>query len=182
MNTDGTFSRTIAIIMPGKRFVAAGKPHQRVIAMPAHRQFHRVGNGIARGQRGPHAFMPHGNAVGHGDGGEFARRATALFHPMLDDLRLTVQRDVAGGGLVPAGRHADPGLVDFLLGDPHRVEIAAVRRARRTFGHMAAGKLRFVETGVVVMAAPCGQSAWHAQGIKARPQGASQMAEGISRR
>jgi hypothetical protein len=88
--------------------------------------------------------MPHGDAVGHGDRGELARRAVGLLDAQLHRLRLTVQRDVAGRGLVPAGRDADEGLVDLLLGQPHRVEIRPVRRARRPLGHVAAGQLGLV--------------------------------------
>ncbi len=114
--------------------------------MPAHRQLHGIRNRIARGERGPHPLVPHGDAVGDGDRGELTRGAAALLDALFHHLRLPVQRDVAGGRLVPAGRHAHPGLVNLFLGDAHGVEIAAVRRARRAFGDMAAGKLRLVET------------------------------------
>ena len=60
---------------------------------------------------------------------------------LLDGLGLPLQRDVAGRGLVPAGRNAHEGLVDLLAREPHRVEVGAVRRARRAFRHMAAGQL-----------------------------------------
>ena len=50
-------------------------------------------------------FMPcvaHGDAVGDGDGGEFARRAAGGGDALLDRLRLALQRDVARRRLVPA--------------------------------------------------------------------------------
>jgi hypothetical protein len=112
-----------------QRFVAPGKADDGVIAMAAHGQFDGVGDGLAAGQRRAHAFVAHGDAVGDGDGGEFAGRAAALLDPALDRLGLTVQRDVAGGRFVPAGRNAHPWLVDLLLRQAHGVEIAAVRGA-----------------------------------------------------
>ena len=89
--------------------------------------------------------MAHGDAVGHGDGGELARRAAAGGDALLHRLRLALERDVAGRGLVPGGRDADQRLVDLLGGQPHRVEVGAVRRALRPFGHMAARKARLVD-------------------------------------
>jgi hypothetical protein len=38
--------------------------------------------------------------------------------------------------------------MNLFLGDTHRIEIAAVRRAGWPFGHMARRKLGFVKTGV----------------------------------
>jgi hypothetical protein len=65
-------------------------------------------------QRRLHALVAHGDAVGHGDGAEFPRRALGRGNTLLDDLRLTHQRDVAGRSFVPAGRHADQRLRDLL--------------------------------------------------------------------
>ena len=64
--------------MPGRRLVAAREPDQRVIAMAAHGEFDRIGDHFARHQRGTHALMAHGDAVGDGDGAEFAGRAARL--------------------------------------------------------------------------------------------------------
>ena len=91
--------------------------------------------------------MPHGDAVGDGDGGEFARGAARFFDAHFHGLRLTVQRDVAGRGLVPAGGDADPRLVDVLFGQTHGVEVAAMGRAGRALGDVAAGQAGLVETG-----------------------------------
>ena len=82
--------------------------------------------------------MPHGDAVGDGDGAEFARRAVGGDNALLDGLRLAHQRDVAGRGLVPAGGDADEGLMDLLARQTHRVIIGAMRRAGRPLGHMPA--------------------------------------------
>ena len=59
----------------GQRLVAAGHADQRVVAMAAHGELDAIGDDLARRQRGLHALMPHGDAVGDGDGAEFARRA-----------------------------------------------------------------------------------------------------------
>ena len=45
--------------------------------MAAHGELDAIGDDLARRQRGLHALMPHGDAVGDGDGAEFARRAAA---------------------------------------------------------------------------------------------------------
>ncbi len=97
----------------GQRLVAAGQADQRVVAVAAHGQLHRVGDHLARDQGGFHALVAHGDAVGDGDGGELARRAARLVHAALDRLRLAGERDVAGRRLVPAGGDADEGLGDL---------------------------------------------------------------------
>jgi len=51
MKIDGTLRRTIAIIMPGKRLVAAREPDQRVIGMAAHGQLDQIGDHLARDKR-----------------------------------------------------------------------------------------------------------------------------------
>ena len=119
-----------------QRLVTTGKAHQRVVAMAAHGQFDRVGDRIARSEAGAHPFMAHGDAIGHGDGREFTRRAAAVLDADLDGLRLTVERDVARCRFVPAGGNADEGLMDFLVIQAHCIEIRPVRRARRAFGDM----------------------------------------------
>jgi hypothetical protein len=86
--------------------------------MAAHGQLDRVGDRVAGGERGAHALVAHGDAVGDGDGGELARGAVRGLDAQLDRLRLAAEGDVAGRGLVPAGRDADEGLVDLLLGQP----------------------------------------------------------------
>ena len=90
--------------------------------------------------------MAHGDAVGDGDGAEFARRAAGLLDALLGRLGLAHQGDVAGRGFVPAAGDADEGLVDLLLGQPHGVIIGAMRRAAGTFGDVAGGQPGFVES------------------------------------
>ena len=106
--------------------------------MAADGQFDRIGDAFAGRQRRAHAVMAHGDAVGDGDGAEFARGAAGGGDALLDRLRLAHQRDIAGRGLVPAGRDADERLVDLLGGQPHRVEIGPMGRALRPLRHVTA--------------------------------------------
>ena len=140
MKTDGTFRRHIAIIMPGQRLVAAGQADQRVVAVAAHRELDGIGDDLARHQRGLHALMAHGDAVGDGDRGEFARRAAGGGDALLGRLRLARQRDVAGRGLVPAGRDADEGLVDLLAASGPSHNSTSDAAPGSAFRHVPAGQ------------------------------------------
>ena len=91
--------------------------------------------------------MAHGDAIGDGDGGEFARGALFGMHANFHSLRLTVQRDVTGGSFVPAGGDAHQRLVNLFFGHAHGIVVRPVRRAGRAFGHVAAGQPGFVEAG-----------------------------------
>ena len=113
---------------PGQRLVAAGEPDQRVIGMAAHGELDRIGDHLARDQRALHALVTHGNAVGHGDRRELARRAARLGDAALGGLRLAAECDVAGRGLVPGRDHADERLGDVRLGQAHGIVVGAVRR------------------------------------------------------
>ncbi len=125
----------------GQGFVTPRKTDNCIIAMATHRQFDCIGNRLARCERRPHALMTHRNAVGDGDRGKFAGGAVALLDTQFHGLRLTVQRDVAGRGLVPACRDTDPRLLNRFLVQTHRIEIGPVRRAGRAFGDVAAGQV-----------------------------------------
>src|SRR3974377_446083 len=86
--------------------------------------------------------MAHGNAVGNSDGAEFARRSTDRRNSLLDRLRLAHQRDIAGGGLVPAGGDANERLVDLFPRQTHSVIKGPMWRAIRSFGGMPARQFR----------------------------------------
>ena len=107
--------------------------------MAAHSQFNRIGNGFAGGERGAHAFVPHGDAIGDGDCGKFARGAAASLDAEFDGLCLTVQRDVTGCGFVPARRDANEGLFDIVFVHAHRVIIRTMRCAGWADRNMTAG-------------------------------------------
>ncbi len=132
----------------GQALVAAGDADQRVVAMAAHGEFDGIGNHLARDQRGLHALMAHRDAVGDGDGAEFARRAACFLDALLGRLRLAHQRDVAGRGLVPACGDADKRTMDLLFGEPHRVIVGAMRRAFGALGHVAGGSFDLSNLGM----------------------------------
>src|SRR6476620_67425 len=117
--------------------------------MAAHGEFDAVGDNLPRRQRGFHAGMAHGDAVGDSNGAEFARGGAARGNAALDDLRLAHQRDIAGRCLVPAGGNTDERLMDLLGGQTHRVIKGAMRRTLRAFGGVPARQFR-LQTGLGV--------------------------------
>ena len=125
----------------GQRLVAAGDADQCIVAVAAHRQLDGVGDDLARDERRLHALMTHGDAVGHGDGAEFTRRAAGFIDAQLGGLSLAHQRDVAGCCLVPARHHADERAMYVLLFEAHGVVVGAMRRARRPLRHVTARQL-----------------------------------------
>jgi hypothetical protein len=104
-----------------------------------------IGDHLARHQRGLHALVAHGDAVGHRDGDELARRPVGGGNAALYGLRLAHQRDVAGRRLVPAGSHPDEGLMDLLGRQAHRIVIRPVRRTLGPFRDMTAGQFTLVD-------------------------------------
>ena len=92
--------------------VAAHQQHHRVEAMPGHRKFDRICDGLARRQRGAHAVAAHRDAIGDRDGVEFDRRASARDHAAACVLRQIAQGDVARGDIGPGVDHPDEGLGD----------------------------------------------------------------------
>ena len=106
--------------------------------MAAHGELHRVGDAFTRDQRGLHALVAHGDAVGDGDGAEFAGGAAGGGDAALDRLGLAHQRNVARGRFIPATGHANEGLVNLLLVQAHGIEIGPVRGALGSNGYMAA--------------------------------------------
>src|SRR3546814_8163922 len=111
--------------------------------------------------------MAHGDAVGHGDGRELARRSLARLHTELDCLRLARQRDIARRRLVPAGSDPDEGLGDLLLRHAHRIVVGPMRRALRADRNIAAGPLRFVEGHATASSLP--ESSFPATTFRANP-------------
>ena len=68
----------------------------------------------------------------------------ASLTPFLTDCACRLEGDVAGRRLIPAGGDADEGLVDLVLGQAHRVVVAAVRRAVGAHGDVAGRQPGFV--------------------------------------
>ena len=106
--------------------------------------------------------MAHGDAVGDGDGAELARRAVGGSDALLGGLSLTHQGNIAGRGLIPAGRHADERLVDLLGGEAHGIEVGAMGRARGSFRHVTAWESR-LDVALRVHREPCPAAAERAQ-------------------
>ena len=92
----------------GQRLVAAGEGHQGVEPLGVHDRLDRVGDHLAADQRGPHPLVAHGDAVGDGDGDELEGEAAGVAHALLGPLGQPVERQVAGGDLVPARGHRRP--------------------------------------------------------------------------
>ena len=111
--------------------VAPGKAQQRIITMAAHRQFNTVGNAIAGNQRRLHALVSHGNPVGHRDGVEPPRHPAGFVHPDPRCIGLRIQRGVTRRRVIPRRSNPHERPPDFLLGQPHRVIITAMRRPLR---------------------------------------------------
>jgi hypothetical protein len=83
--------------------------------------------------------MAHGDAIGHRNRGELARRSARPIDPALGCLSLARQRDIARRGLVPTGRDADEGLCDLFLCQTHGIVVGPVGRPIGTDGDVAAG-------------------------------------------
>ena len=85
--------------------------------------------------------MAHRDAIGHRDGGEFARRRAGFLHANLRRLCLTRKGDIARCRFIPAGSDAYQRLSDFLRRQAHRVIIGTMRRALRPHGGVPARQL-----------------------------------------
>ena len=130
--------------------VAAGDPHQGVIAMAAHGELHRIGDDLPADERRAHALMAHGDPVGDGDGAELPGRGAGGLDAFSDRVRLTHQSGVAGRRLVPAGGHADEGLGDFPRAQAHGVIVGAVRGAGGAFRNVPAGEPGLIPASITV--------------------------------
>src|SRR6476660_8099319 len=155
--------------------------------MAAHGEFDAVGDNLPRRQRGLHAGMAHGDAVGDSNGAEFARGGAARGNDALDDLRLAHKRDIAGRRLVPAGGNPDERLVDLLGGQTHRVVKGAMWRTLRAFGGVPARQFR-LQTGLGVhsLVSPCPgycSAGWPARACRGDtpPQAGLDVVEGYGR-
>ena len=89
--------------------------------------------------------MPHGDAVGHGDGIETTRHSAALLHAHARDIGLRIQCRVARGAVISSGDHANKRPRDFFCSQTHCIIIAAMRGAFGPYRHMAAWQFGLVE-------------------------------------
>ena len=76
----------------GQRLVAPGQGDHAVEPLGVHHRLHRVGDDLAADQRGPHALVAHGDAVGDGDGHELEGEPAGLPDPVLGPLGQPVER------------------------------------------------------------------------------------------
>ena len=100
----------------GKGLVAAGQGDHAVEPLGVHHRLDRVGDDLAADQRGPHALMPHRDAVGDGDGDELEGEAAGRTHPLLGPLGQAVEGEVARRDFVPGRDHPDLRLVPVVVG------------------------------------------------------------------
>ncbi len=88
--------------------------------------------------------MVHADAVGYRDRGEFARRAAGLGNPGLGGINLEIVGHVAGRLFAPHANHADHGLGDRFVVEPHRPHEGTVRRTIETIGRHTGSQLLHV--------------------------------------
>jgi hypothetical protein len=98
--------RSSAIAAPG--FVLS-QAVNAVKHVPASGEFDRIGDQVARNQRGLHALGAHGDAVGNGDGVELHRRTTGSANAFLNRPGEFTQTQVARHCFDPGVGNADNG-------------------------------------------------------------------------
>ncbi len=129
----------------GQALVAAGDADERVVAVAADGELDAIGDHLARDERRLHALVAHGDAVGHRDGAELARRAAGSETPFLADCAWRCSAMLQGAASFQHETTPTNGRRDLLLGEAHGIIVGAMRRARRPDRHMPARQLRLVE-------------------------------------
>ena len=150
---------------PGQALVAAGQQHRAVEALGLHHGLHRVGDDLPADQRVVHPDVAHGDPVGDRDGAELHREAAGPVHALLRGDAEPLQRQVARGDLVPAGRDADLRLAEVLVAHADGAQHAAGRGPLQPVGDLAAARLEvdpgWSPPGVVGPPAACAAVARH---------------------
>ena len=111
----------------GHALVAVGDEDQGVEGMGAGHDLDGVGDELARRQGEAHAFVVHGDAVAHGDGGEFQGGAAGHAHTGLDGLGQLAQVQVAGHHFTGGVDHAHQRTFHFLAGQAQGIKQGTVR-------------------------------------------------------
>ncbi len=132
--------------MPGQRLVAPGEGEQRVEPLGVHHRLDRVGDDLARHERGPHALVAHGDPVRHGDGDELDREPAGVAHAVLGPLGQPVERHVARRDLVPRRRHPHLGLGPVVVGHADGPQHGPGRRTGGPVGDLEAADLHAVRS------------------------------------
>ena len=100
---------------PGKRLVTGADADNRIEHVATRYQLNRVGDDLARNQRGLHALGAHRDTVRDRDGVQFLRRATGRADPFLDVLCQLTLVQVARHGLDPAMGHANDRALEIIV-------------------------------------------------------------------
>ena len=129
----------------GQRLVAAAETDQGVVGEAVDHGLDRIGDQFAREQRELHALVVHADAVGNGNGGEFARRAAGFRDSRLGGVDLKIVGHVAGRLLALHADHADHRLGERRIVEPHRAHEGAVRRTVEAIGRHAGSPLLHVQ-------------------------------------
>ena len=122
----GTLTRAAAISRPGTFFVAVGDHDQTVKLVSQGHGLGGVGDEVPGDQGVFHAYVAHGDAVAHGDGGELDGRAAGGPDAGLDGVGDLIQVHVAGDDLVIGADHADQRPLQLLPGKTQGIEQRAV--------------------------------------------------------
>ena len=90
-----------------------------------HDDLNGVGNDFARDQGEVHSLVPHGDAIGNGDGTKLKGVAATGVHTLFGRLSKAIQAQVAGGDFVPAGSDTNLGLVPVSISHSYGSKHAA---------------------------------------------------------
>ena len=125
----------------GDRLVAADEADEAVEEVAVGDELDRVGDHLARDQRGAHAGRAHRDAVGDRDRVELDRRAAGRADPVLHVLGEHALVQVARHRLDPGRRDADERLREILVGEADALQHRARGRAVDAVGEERAAAL-----------------------------------------
>ncbi len=125
----------------GEAFVAAADADEAVVLVGVDHQFHGVGDDLPADEGGFHALVTHGDAVADGDRGELPRCSLGFPDAFLGVIPQFPEVKVAGGGFVAAGGHAQDGLAQVVVVQPHRLVVGPGRGPVGSFHGPSAAKL-----------------------------------------
>ncbi len=114
----------------GNRLVAADQNNQCIEEIPSCNELDGIGDDFTANQRRPHAFRPHGDAIGNTDSVELQRSSTGGANAFLHMLREFTEVIVAGTDLDPGIGHANQRFLEVFIaksrGAKHRARTRAV--------------------------------------------------------
>ena len=101
------------------RLIATGQGHDRIKQMSTRHKFNRISDDLTADERGLHAFGPHGNSIGHGDGVVFDRSPTGSSDAGLHALGKPAQMEITGHDLCPCVGNTDDRLRQVVVRKAH---------------------------------------------------------------